>query len=86
MLQTKWLDMSGEGKSSEIMQRYALVARVYPQWEKVTIILQSTIIAFMTLNLHKVLKTEAKTCKLFYDILLCHVLLTNLAILAIIFR
>lgn len=34
LLQTKWLDISGEGKSSEIMNRYALIARVYPQWEK----------------------------------------------------
>lgn len=34
LLQTKWLDSSGEGKSSDIMNRYSLIARVHPQWEK----------------------------------------------------
>lgn len=34
LLQTKWLDQSGEGKSSDIMMRYSLIARVYSSWEK----------------------------------------------------
>lgn len=35
LLQTKWLDASGQGTSSEIRDRYSLIARVHPRWEKV---------------------------------------------------
>lgn len=34
LLQTKWLDISGEGKSSEILHRYYRITAVNSRWEK----------------------------------------------------
>lgn len=34
LLQTRWLDLSGQGTSSEIRDRYNLISRVHPRWEK----------------------------------------------------
>lgn len=34
LLQTRWLDMSGQGNSNEIKDRYNLLSKVHPRWEK----------------------------------------------------
>lgn len=34
MWQTRWLDMSGQGNSNEIKDRYSLISKVHPKWEK----------------------------------------------------
>lgn len=34
LLQTRWLDISGQGNSIEIRDRYSLISRIHPKWEK----------------------------------------------------
>lgn len=35
LLQTRWLGMSGQAASSEIKERYELISKVHPKWEKI---------------------------------------------------